>query len=181
VHVNAWRLGKPLLHYRMLVGRVVVGDQVKRLALGRFAINLSQELQPLGVPILALTDDLAVQIVQRGKQRGRAVALVVVRHRLGATLLQRQARLRAIQRLDLALLVAAQHDGVLWRGHVQVDDVFEFLDEQRIARDLEAAHQVRLQAIGLPMAHHRTGTDLQDSSHLARAPVCGGLGLGLCC
>ena len=37
--------------------------------------------QPLGVgaPLLALADDLVVQHVERSEQRGRAVALVVVR------------------------------------------------------------------------------------------------------
>ena len=53
----------------------------------------------------ALADDLAGGDVERGEQRRRAVALVVVRHRSGAALLHRQARLRAVERLDLALLV----------------------------------------------------------------------------
>ena len=39
--------GQPLLHGRMLVGGVVVGDQVQRLVLGRLAVDLTQELQPL--------------------------------------------------------------------------------------------------------------------------------------
>jgi len=54
-------LGQPLLHGWMLVGGIVVGDQVQRLALGRLAVDLAQELQPLSVcvPLLALADDLA--------------------------------------------------------------------------------------------------------------------------
>lgn len=41
----------------MLVRRVVVGDQVQRLFLRRFAVDFLQELQPLdvGVPLLTLT------------------------------------------------------------------------------------------------------------------------------
>src|SRR6266478_8377682 len=52
------------------------------LALGRLAIDLAQELQPLtvSVALLALADDLAIEHVERGEQRGRAFALVVVRH-----------------------------------------------------------------------------------------------------
>jgi hypothetical protein len=70
-----------------------------------------QELQPLtvSVALLALADDLAIEHVERGEQRGRAIALVVVRHGGRTALLERQSRLRAIERLHLALLVAAQH------------------------------------------------------------------------
>jgi hypothetical protein len=82
VHVEARMLDQPSLYGRMLVRGVVVRDQMERLVLGRFAIDLAQELQPLdlGVALLALTDDLPVQHVERGKQRARAIALIVVRH-----------------------------------------------------------------------------------------------------
>jgi len=68
---------------------------------------------------------------------------------------------------------------VLGRGHVQTHDVFELLDELRVARDLEAAHQVRLQSVGLPVPHHGAGADLQHRGHLARAPVRSGFGRAL--
>ena len=60
MHVEARVLLQPPLHDGMLVGGVVVGDQVQRLVLGRLAVDLAQELQPLdmGVTLLALTDDL---------------------------------------------------------------------------------------------------------------------------
>ena len=47
----------------MLVRGVVVGDQMQRLALGRFALDLLEEFQPLnmGVLWLALTDVLAIE------------------------------------------------------------------------------------------------------------------------
>ena len=70
--------------------------------------------------------------------------LVVVRHVGRSALLQRQTRLRSVQRLHLALLLTAQNStracssGAMYRPH----DVFEFLDKLGIARDLEAAHQV---------------------------------------
>ena len=70
----------------------------------------------MAVALLALGDDLSVEHVECGKQRGRAIALVVVRHGGCAPFLQRQARLRAIQRLYLALLVTAQHNRVLVRS-----------------------------------------------------------------
>ena len=57
-------------------------------------------------------DDGSVQDVQRGEERRRAVSLVVVGHRAGAALLQGQPRLRPVERLDLALLVDREHDGI---------------------------------------------------------------------
>jgi hypothetical protein len=139
VHLEARVLGQPVLHIGMLVRGVVVGDQVQRLVLGRFAVDLFQELQPLGVgvPLLALANDLAIEHVEGGEQRGGAVALVIVGHRLRPSLLQRQSRLRAVQSLHLALLIAAEHQRVFGRRQVQADDVFEFFDKVRIPRDLE--------------------------------------------
>jgi len=58
---------------------------------------------------LAFADDDAAFHVQCSEQRRRTMPLVVVRHGRGTTLLQRQAGLGAIESLDLALLVDAQH------------------------------------------------------------------------
>ena len=68
---------QPLLDDRVLVRGIVVADQVQRPVLGRLAVDLAQEFEPLGVgvPLLALADDLSVQHVQRGEQRCGAVAL----------------------------------------------------------------------------------------------------------
>ena len=73
----------------------------------------------------------------------------------GAALLHRQARLGAVERLDLALLVDRQHDGVGRRIDVEADDVAELLDERRVVRQLEAAPAVRREAVRLPDALHR--------------------------
>jgi len=42
---------------------------MQRLALGRLAVDLPEELQPLDVrvPLLALADDLTVKDIERGK------------------------------------------------------------------------------------------------------------------
>ena len=79
---------QPLLNSRMLVRRVVVADQIQGLALGCFAIDLAQELKPLGMamPLLALGDDLSVEHLERGEQGDGAVAFVVVSHRRRAPL-----------------------------------------------------------------------------------------------
>ena len=47
----------------------------------------------------------SVEHVEGREQRCRAVALVIMGHGSKAALLQRQARLGAVERLDLALLV----------------------------------------------------------------------------
>ena len=72
---------------------------------------------------------------------------VVVRHRLGAPGLRRQPGLRAVRRLHLALLVAAQHQRMLGRGPGPAQEVFDLLDKLRVARDLEAAHPKRLRSL----------------------------------
>ena len=104
---------EPLAHLGMLVGGVVVEDHVDRLAGGHLALRSALRkrmnswwrwrcmLRPMTVP---------VEHVEGGKQRGRAVPLVVVGHGAGAPLLHRQAGLGAVERLDLALLVDRQHD-----------------------------------------------------------------------
>ena len=54
-----------------------------------------------------------------GRKQGRgAIPLVIVRHRSTAAFLQWQAWLRAVQCLNLALLVSAQHDGMFRRVQI---------------------------------------------------------------
>ena len=61
------------------------------------------------MPWVTFADHLAVQYAERGKQRGGAITLVIVRHRAAAAFLERQPRLSPIQRLDLALFIQTQH------------------------------------------------------------------------
>jgi hypothetical protein len=72
--------------------------------------------------------------------------LVVVGAALGQARQHRQDRLGAVQRLDLGLLVHAQHHRPLGRVVIQPDDIDDLLDKQRIGRQLEAVGQVRLEA-----------------------------------
>ena len=74
------------------------------------------------VPLLTQTDDFAIQGVESSKQRGGPIALVIVRHGSGPSAFDWQARLRTVQGLNLTLLVAAQHQGVLGRIQIQTDD-----------------------------------------------------------
>ena len=84
------------------------------------------------------------------------MTFVVVRHRPGAAWLHRQARLSAVERLDLALLIDREDDRMGGRIDVEADDVFEFLGELRIVRQLERAdangdRRRRIKAKDLPI------------------------------
>ena len=107
------------------------------------------------VALHVAADDGAVEDVEGGEQRGGAVALVVVRHRPGAARLHRQSRLGAVERLDLALLVDREDDGVGGRIDVEADDVLELLGELRVVRQLERADAMRRELVGLEDALHR--------------------------
>ena len=63
---------------------------------------------------------------------------------------QGQQRLAAIQRLDLRLLIDAQDKGFVWRTQIEPDNVSDFLNEQRIGRQLERLRAMRLQPEGSP-------------------------------
>ena len=52
-----------------------------------------------------------------------------LRHRLSTALLHRQARLRTIERLNLAFLVDAEHDCLVGWIEVEPDNVDYFLSE----------------------------------------------------
>ena len=90
-------------------------------------------------------DDLAGAEVQRGVEARGAVALVVVGGALGEPGQHRQDRRGAIQRLDLGLLIDAEHDGALGRVEIEPDDVADLGDELRIPGELERLLAVRLQ------------------------------------
>ena len=126
----------------------------------------------MAVPVVAHRDDFALQRVEGGEQRRRAVALVVVSHGSAAPLLHWQSRLSAIQSLNLALLVRAQNDGVLGRVQIQANDVFQLLGKLGVAAELEGSHPVRLQPVGVPDASHAGFADARCRCHSARGPMC---------
>ncbi len=63
--------------------------------------------------------------------------------------------LSSVQRLDLALLVDAQHQRLVGRIQVQAHDVAQFLDEPLVAAELEGLRQVGLETVLLPDAPDR--------------------------
>jgi hypothetical protein len=67
--------------------------------------------------------------------------------------------LRALQRLDLALLVDAEDERLVRRVEVQPGDVARLVDEQRVGREAEALRAVRLDAEEGEVARHRALRD----------------------
>ena len=68
---------------------------------------------------LAQRGDGAVERVHPREQRGRSMALIVVVSRAGTTELQRRTLPGAIEQLDLAFLVATEHERPLAPVQVQ--------------------------------------------------------------
>ena len=92
-----------------------------------------------------------VEDIQGGEERRGSVALVVVGHGAETPLLHGQARLGAVERLDLAFLIDGQHDGVGRWIDVKPNDIAQFADEVRIVRELELPIAVRLQTMARQM------------------------------
>ena len=173
--MKAWVLGQPGLYLWLwlLVRGVVVHAQVQRLALGRTALDHLEKPQPrlMAMELIGHREGFAGEHVQGGEQRADAVALVVVRHRLGAPFLHRQAGLGSLQCLNLRFLIAAQNQRVLGRVEVQAHDVVEFLNQARVVGQLEGVHAMGLQAGGTPYAGNGRCAGAQVSGQAARAPV----------
>jgi hypothetical protein len=60
------------------------------------------------------------------------VALVIMGHRGAAPLLHRQARLGAVERLDLAFLVDAKDHGMGRRIDIKANDILELVGESGV-------------------------------------------------
>jgi hypothetical protein len=96
---------------------------------------------------------------------------VVVRHRATAALLERKARLSAVQGLNLALLITAQDQRVFRGIEVQAHDVQQLVHELRIATELERLDQMGLEVMSPPHAMDQVGTNPQVPRQRPNAPV----------
>lgn len=105
------------------------------------------------------------------EQGGHAIALVIVGHRLVAAALERQAWLGAIQGLNLRLLIAAQHQGVLRGRKVEANDVLKLVDELWVVGELEGLDPMRPQTVLAPDTCDRRRVGAQVRSQAARAPL----------
>ena len=73
---------EPPLHLGVLVGGIIVGDEMQGLVLWRLVINQPQELQPFRVAMVRETrgDDFPFSDIQGRKQGGGAMPLIIMRH-----------------------------------------------------------------------------------------------------
>ena len=88
--------------------------------------------------------------------------------------LERQAGLRAIERLNLALFVDGQNDGVRWRIDIEPNHVAQFVNEARVVRELKLANPVRLETMGAPDSLDGADAETRCLRHQAAGPM-GGL------
>ena len=95
---------EPSADVGMLMGGVIVEDCMHDLAGGSVRLDGIEKANELlmAMALHIAADHRAVQDVEGGEQRRRAVPLIVVGHGSGAALLQWQSGLGAVKRLNLA-------------------------------------------------------------------------------
>ena len=123
------------------------------------------------MPRLALPDDRAVGHIQCGEQGRGAVAEVIVGNAFGVTQPHRQNGLTALQCLDLALLVHAQHQRIVRRVEIQPDDIAYFLHKERVVGERERPVAVRLQPEQRKVALYAALGQSLSLGKAAHAPV----------
>jgi hypothetical protein len=137
VHVEPGMPLQPVLDPRMFVGGLIVGNDADVEFGGTLLIDPFEKGEPFLMTRLPRRrpgarrqagDQLAFEIIERGEQepapdegRGQGAAPHVIMG-LGANVpdAQGQARLRALDRLALRFLVAAQHPPLLRRVEIEI-------------------------------------------------------------
>ena len=96
---------EPGSHFRMLVGGVVIDDEMHVEVRRHIRIDMLEEGEELLVTMLspALGQHLTIGNVESGEQRRRPVPDIIVGDALDVAEPERQDRLRSLERLDLAL------------------------------------------------------------------------------
>ena len=69
------------------------------------SIRLRKRMNLVEIPRHALSDDGAVEDIERGAQRGDAMPDIIMGHRSGSALLNRETWLGAVECLNLRLLI----------------------------------------------------------------------------
>jgi len=163
----------PRFHLGVFVGRVIVGNQMKRQLRRGFPVELFEKGQPLPMRVVGrrLTEDLPVYRGQGGKKRDRPMSLVVVSLRAAVPAHDGQAGLGPFQGLTLALLITTQHQGPVRGLQIQANHVPKLLFEVLVRRELERAGHVGLDRIGAPEPLDRRLRDSRRLGHRAHRPA----------
>jgi hypothetical protein len=119
----------------MLMGGVVVEDDMDGLVFGDLGVDHVEEADEFLMPVAlhVASDHGPVEDIQGGEQRCGSIAFVVVGHGAETPFLHGQARLAAVERLDLAFLIDRQNDGMGGRIDIKTNDIAQFADEVGIA------------------------------------------------
>ena len=174
---------EPSRHLRMLVGSVVVEDPVHGLSNRHLRLDGIEEADELLVTMALHTsaNNLAFQYVECCEQCRCAAALVVMGHCAGSAPLHRQARLGAVDGLNLRLFVDREDGGVGGRIDIEPDNIAQLVDKLRVFGELELPNPVRLKTMRPPDALDGTCADADCFRHQGGGPVGrlgGRLGLG---
>ena len=173
VQMEAWMSSEPGFHARVLVGRVVVHDDVQIEFGGGLHIDRVEEANELLMPMArhALANHLAIEHAESREQGGRAVTLVVVRHRPTAALLQWKAWLGTIESLNLTFLVDTQHQGFVRGIEIESDDIVELLNKMVVSTDLEGLDEMGFEVVVFPDTTDRRLAEAMRLGHASRTPV----------
>jgi len=158
---------------RMFVRPIIVDDQVQGQGARRLGVDALEEPDKLLMPVTrhAIPDDFAIEHAQGRKEGRGAIALVVVGLSSRNPRPQGEQGLRAVEGLNLALLVDAQHQGFVGRIEVEAHDILELLDEVCVATELEGLDQVGLQVVPLPDPTDGGFAQALGPRHTARTPM----------
>ena len=170
MHVEPGVPRQPLLNLVSLGRGVIVRNHMNIHVLGRFALQLLENGQPLHVRVLPLgpVDQFPAQVVQRGERRDRAVTDVIVRLGADMHVPQRRAGLRTFQGLALRFLVAAKHSGLLGRVEVQADAIPRLGLELGSVGEFERVLAVGLEVLAAPDAGHAAVREAEMGGQSAR-------------
>jgi len=135
VHMETAMACEPSLDLGMFVGGIVVGDQMHREGGGHLVVEMIEKADELLMPVawLALGDNRAIEHVEGREQCSGPMPKVVMSHAFNIAQPHRQHRLAPLQRLDLALLVHAPHQGLVGWIEVQSHHVADLFHEEGIS------------------------------------------------
>ena len=164
---------KPGADLRMLMDSVVVEDDMDGFLCRNLGVDDVQKADEFLVPMALhiASDHRPVEHIQSGEEGRCAVAFVVVGHGAQTSFFHRQTRLGAVKGLDLAFLINGKHDGVGWRIDIETNDIPQFTDEVRIARELELPKAMGLQTMRSPDTPDRAFTDTNRRGHHQSRPM----------
>jgi len=119
----------------------------------------------------AVANHFAVENIQSSEQRCGPVTLIVMSERSASPGFHRQSRLSSIQRLDLTLLINAQHESFLGRVHIKANNVPQFVNELRVSAEFESFGEMRFQIVLLPNPSDRSLAESLGFGHRSRTPM----------